>query len=96
MVAFRLPRYVCGFWSLVAQSRIGGLIGNETGEHWCAVSVVSTGKSGTPVAAPFASLHEIRSSVLKTKIADVPTSAKSFVQASMIAFRDLLGSSPES
>jgi len=57
---------------------------------------VTTGKSGSPVAAPFASRQLIRSSALNTNSADVPTMAKSFAQASMIALRALFGSSPES
>ena len=45
------------------------------------------GRSGMPVTAPVESLHPVMSSMFDKKTADVPTIAKSFWQALMIAFR---------
>src|SRR4029077_3808363 len=73
-----LVRYVCGVWSLVAQSSWGGFTGNATGEQLCVIPTVNPGMSGSPVAAPDWSWQATSSWTLVTNTIALPTMAKSF------------------
>ena len=63
------------------------MIGNDTGEFCCGSQMVTTGTSGRPVFAPALSGHATMSSTLLRNSAPVPTIAKSFWHALMIALR---------
>ena len=63
------------------------MIGNDTGDFCCEMSVVSSGMSGRPVGWPLMSLQASMSSTLFRNSAVVPTIAKSFWHAWMIALR---------
>ena len=73
-----------------------GTIGNAFAAHASATLVTSAAMSGSPVAAPLASLHCTSSSTVCSSSAPVPTSAKSSWQALMIALRASLALSLES
>ncbi len=87
MIVPWLDRKVWGWSDFVAQSIWPGFTPNDTGEHCCASSVLTIGRSGSPVAAPAWSLQAIMSSTFWRKSAAVPTIAKSWEHAVMIAFR---------
>ena len=74
----------------------GGLIGYDSGLHCWTTSVVTTGRSGSPVMAPAWSLQACMFATLLRNRAEVPTSAKSWVQALMTAFCASLSESFES
>ncbi len=82
-------RTVTFFWaaSLVAESRPTTITAYETGEHWCAISVCSTGTSGRPVAFPAWSTQLVIGSMLFMNSAVVPTMAKSSWHARTSALR---------
>ncbi len=73
--------------SFVAQSSPTTITGNEIGEHWCAISVCSTGTSGSPVALPAWSTQLVIGSMLFMNNAVVPTMAKSSWHARTSALR---------
>ena len=73
--------------SFVAQSSPTTMTGNEIGEHWCWISVCSTGTSGSPVALPAWSTQLVIGSMLFMNSAVVPTMAKSSWHARTSALR---------